>query len=100
VVEAAAVWAPVEAAAAPVTVVEAELSNDAHRHSAQEAHSPRATPGQEPEKSTIVEAPDGVGTPTLTRCSVQVVVGPRVARQEAPRRWWAQQKAPEPRVAR
>jgi hypothetical protein len=29
----------------PVTVVEAESSNGACRHSAQEAHSPRAPPG-------------------------------------------------------
>jgi hypothetical protein len=46
---------------APVTVVEeAELSNNTRRHSAQEAHSPRAPPRQEPEKPAAVEAPDGV----------------------------------------
>jgi hypothetical protein len=78
----AAVWAPVEEAeTAPVIVVEAaEPSNGAHRHSTQEAHSPRAPPGQEPEKPAVVEALDGVGTPALARCSVQVVAGLCVAR--------------------
>jgi hypothetical protein len=59
VVAAEVVWAPVEAETALVTVVEAEPWNDA-RHSAQEAHSPRAPPVQESEKPVAVEALDGV----------------------------------------
>jgi hypothetical protein len=67
--------------------------------STQEAHSPGAKRVEEQEKSAAVEAPDGVDTPALARCSVRVVARPRVARQEAPRRWWAQQRVPGPRVA-
>jgi hypothetical protein len=84
----------VEVETALVTVVEeAEPSNDARRHSAHEAHSPRAPPGQEPEEPAAVEAQDCIGTPAPARCSVQVAVWLRVARQEAPGRLWAQQKA-------
>jgi hypothetical protein len=101
VVAAEAVWAPVEQAeTTPVTVVEeAEPWSGARRHSTQEAHSPRAERVEEPEKSAAVEAPDGVDTPALARCSVRVVARPRVARQEALGRWWAQQRASGPRVA-
>jgi hypothetical protein len=86
-----AVWAPVEESeTVPVTVVEAEPWSGARRHGAKEAHSLQAPLVEEPEKVAAVEAPDGAGTPTQARRSVQVVVGPRVARVEAP----------EPRVAR
>jgi hypothetical protein len=71
VVAAEAVWAPVE---------EAETWRGAYRHSAQEAHSPRAPPVEEPEKAAAVEAPDSAGTHARARCIVQVVARPRVAR--------------------
>jgi hypothetical protein len=105
VAAAEAVWAPVEEAeTAPVTVVEeAEPWSGARRHGAQEAHSLRAPLMEEPEKATVVEAPDDAGTPARARCSVQVVAGPRVAREEAPEPHVARRGAPGvpgPRVAR
>jgi hypothetical protein len=81
VVAAEVVWAPVEETkTTPVTVVEAELWSGTCRHSAQEAHSPRAPLVEEPGKATAVQAPDGAGTPARALCSVQVVAGPRVER--------------------
>jgi hypothetical protein len=86
----AAVWAPVESEAVPVTVEEEpEPWSGARRHGTEEAHSLQA-PLVEPEKVAAVGAPDGAGTPAQARRSVQVVAGPRVARVEAP----------EPRVVR
>jgi hypothetical protein len=99
----------VEMETTPVTVVEAEPWSGACRHGAEEAHSLRAPLVEEPEKAAAVEAPDGAGTPARSRCSVHVVVRPRVAqeealeprvaRREAPGRWWAQQRVSGPRVA-
>jgi hypothetical protein len=63
-----------------VTVMEVEPWSGARTHSAQDAHSPRAPLVEEPEKEALVEAPGGAGTPAQTRCSVQVVAGPHVAR--------------------
>jgi hypothetical protein len=99
-----AVWASVEEAeTAPVMVVEAKSWRGARRHSAQDTHSPRAPPMEEPEKAAAVGAPDDVGTPAQARCCVQVVVGPRVAREEALEPRVARRGAPGapgPRVAR
>jgi hypothetical protein len=95
------VWAPVEEAeTAPVTVVEAEPWSGAHRHGAQEAHSLQAPLLEDPEKVAAVEAPDVAGTPARARCSVQVVPGPRVAREEASEPCVARRRAPGPHVAR
>jgi hypothetical protein len=66
-------------------------------------HNLRAPLVEEPEKVAAVEAPDVAGTPARGRCSVQVVPGPRVAREEALEPCVAQQGvsgAPGPRVAR
>jgi hypothetical protein len=88
----AAVLAPVEVSeAVPVMVVEElEPWSGTCRHGTKEAHSLQAPLVEEPEKVAAVGAQDGAGTPAQARRSVQVVVGPRVARVEAP----------EPRVAR
>jgi hypothetical protein len=75
VVAAEAVWVPVE---------EVEPWSGARRHGAQEAHSRRAPPVEEPKRAAELEAPDGAGTLARARCSVQVVAGPRVAREEEP----------------
>jgi hypothetical protein len=73
---AAAVWAPVE---------EAQPWSGAHRHGGQEAQSLRAPLVEEPEKVVPVEAPDDTGTPARAQCSVQVMMGPRVVQEEAPK---------------
>jgi hypothetical protein len=74
------VWVVVEEAeTAPVTVVEAEPWSGTCRHSAHEAHSPRAPLVEELEKAVAVEALDDAGTLARARCSVQVVARPRVA---------------------
>jgi hypothetical protein len=91
-----AVWAMVEEAeAAPVTVVEeAEPWSGAYRHGAKEAHSLWAP---------LVEAPGGAGTHARAQCSVQVVAGPRVSREEASElrvAWRGTLGAPGPRVVR
>jgi hypothetical protein len=67
-----------------VTVVEeAEPWSSVHRHGAQEAHRLRALLVEETEKVVAVEASDNAGTLVHARCSMQVVAGLRVAREEA-----------------
>jgi hypothetical protein len=55
----------------------------ARRHDAEEAHSLQAPLVEEPEKVSVVEAPDDARTPAWARRSVHVVAGPCVARVEA-----------------
>jgi hypothetical protein len=96
------VWAPVkDAETSPVTVVEETKPwSDARRHGAEEAHSLWAPQVEEPEKVAAVEEPDDTRTPAQVQCSVQVVAGPRVVREEALESRVARRGAPGPRVAR
>jgi hypothetical protein len=74
---------------------EAEPWSGARRHGAEEAHSLQAPRKEEPEKVAAAEAPDGAGTPAWPWRSVRVVVlGPRVARVEAPELRVARRGAP------